>query len=47
MRRIGTGIANLVGPWWLATTKRHVMFESWCERDHLIAFDCDPEVIGV
>jgi hypothetical protein len=24
-----------------------VTFESWCERDHLIAFDFDPEIIGV
>ena len=22
-------------------------FESWCERDHLIAFDCDPDIVGV
>lgn len=27
--------------------KRHVTFESWCERDHLIAFDFDPEIVGV
>jgi hypothetical protein len=26
--------------------KRHVTFESWCERDHLIA-DFDPNVIAV
>ena len=31
----------------MATTKRHVTFESWCERDHLIAFDFDPNVVGI
>ena len=30
---------------WLANTKRHVMYESWRERDHLIAFDFDPDVL--
>jgi hypothetical protein len=33
--------------WWLATTGRHVGFESWLERDHLIALDFDPVVVGV
>ena len=32
---------------WLATTNRHVTFESWCERDHLIVFDFNPDIIGV
>lgn len=41
------GERNFVGDWWLATTKRHVTFESWCERDHLIAFDFDPEIVGI
>lgn len=31
----------------MSTTKRHVTFESWCERDHLIAFDFDPEIVGI
>jgi hypothetical protein len=26
------GQRNFVGDWWLATIKRHVTFESWCER---------------
>jgi hypothetical protein len=26
---------------------RHVTFESWCERDHLIALDFDPDIIGI
>ena len=38
---------NYCGDWWLATTKRHVTFESWCERDHLIALDFDPGVVAV
>jgi hypothetical protein len=41
------GHRNFVGGWWLATTKRHVTFESWCERDHLIAFDFDPNIVGI
>jgi hypothetical protein len=47
MRRIGTrhGQRNFVGSWWLATTKCHVTFESWCERNHLIAFDFDPDAL--
>jgi hypothetical protein len=24
-----------------------VTFESWCERDHLIAFDFDPDIVGI
>ena len=40
------GGRNFVGAWWLSTTNRHVTFESWCERDHLIAFDFDPAIIG-
>jgi hypothetical protein len=31
----------------MSTMKRHVTFESWCERDHLIAFDFDPGIVGV
>lgn len=41
------GQRNYCGDWWLATTNRHVTFESWCERDHLIAFDFDPDVLGI
>jgi hypothetical protein len=36
-----------LGHWWLATTHRHVTFESWCERDYLIAFDFDPDIVGI
>jgi hypothetical protein len=38
---------NFCGHWWMATTKRHVTFESWCERDHLIAVDFDPSIAAV
>jgi hypothetical protein len=34
--------ADYRGDWWLATSKRHVTFESWYERDHLIALDFHP-----
>ena len=37
----------MLGEWWLATTNRRVTFESWCERDYLIEFDFDPEIVGV
>jgi hypothetical protein len=36
---------NFCGEWWMATTNRHVTFESWCERDHLVALDFDPEIV--
>ena len=32
---------------WLVTTKRHVTFESWCGLDYLIAFDFDPNIVGI
>ncbi|WP_433616894.1 TnsA-like heteromeric transposase endonuclease subunit [Dactylosporangium sp. CA-139114] len=35
------------GLWWLATTARHVGYESWLERDHLTLLDFDPAVVGV
>jgi hypothetical protein len=41
------GQRNYCGFWWFARTKRHVTFESWCERDHLIALDFDPSVCAV
>jgi hypothetical protein len=39
--------ADYCGDWWLATSKRYVTFESWYERDHLIALDFDPGVVAV
>jgi hypothetical protein len=35
------------GLWWLATTGRHVGYESWLERDHLMLMDSDRLVTGV
>jgi hypothetical protein len=31
----------------MATTADHVGYESWPERDHLIVFDADPDVVLV
>jgi hypothetical protein len=35
------------GWWWLATTGRHLGFESWLEHDHLMLLDFDPAVTAV
>jgi hypothetical protein len=35
------------GLWWLAKTGRHVGYESWLERDHLMVLDSDCLVTGV
>lgn len=35
------------GWWWLATAGRHVGYESWLERDHLMLLDFDPAVTAV
>jgi hypothetical protein len=41
------GQRNYCGDWWLAALKRHVTFESWCERDYLIALDFELGVAAV
>lgn len=41
------GQRNFAGLWWCGTSERHVGFESWCERDHLMRLDFDPDVIGI
>jgi hypothetical protein len=41
------GQRHLSGLWWSATTGGHVGFESWLERDHLLALDFDPAVAGI
>jgi len=41
------GQRHLSGLWWSATTGGHVGFESWLERDHLLALDFDPVVTGI
>ena len=38
---------ELSGCWWLSTTRQHVGYESWLERDHVMALDADPAVISV
>src|SRR5664280_2307171 len=35
------------GLWWSATTRRHVGYESWLERDRLMLLDHDPAVVGI
>lgn len=41
------GQTNFPGLWWFSTTREHVGYESWLERDHLMAFDADAAVVGV
>ena len=41
------GQRHLSGLWWCATTGRHVGFESWLERDHVMLLDFDPQVVGI
>jgi hypothetical protein len=41
------GQRNFPGWWYFSRTKTHVGFESWVERDHVMAFDADPEVMAV
>ena len=40
------GQRHLSGLWWSATTGGHVGFESWLERDHVMALDFDAAVVG-
>ncbi|WP_080772825.1 TnsA-like heteromeric transposase endonuclease subunit [Mycobacterium avium] len=41
------GQSNYPGWWWFSTTRQHVGYESWLERDHVMAMDADPAVTGV
>jgi hypothetical protein len=41
------GQKNFTGEWWCLTTGSHLPFESWVERDFLIAADFDPHIIGI
>jgi hypothetical protein len=45
--RFGKGLASFAGWWWMASTGRHVGFESWLERDHLMLLDFGPDVTAV
>jgi hypothetical protein len=41
------GQRHLPGRWWSATDGRHVGYESWLERDHVMLLDFDPAVVGI
>ncbi|ORA10201.1 TnsA-like heteromeric transposase endonuclease subunit [Mycobacterium arosiense] len=41
------GQKNFTGEWWSSTTESHLPFESWVERDFLVAADFDPHTIGI
>jgi hypothetical protein len=38
---------HLPGRWWSATDGVHLGYESWLERDHLMAMDFDRTVVGI
>ncbi len=40
-------LGHFPGWWWAASTGRHVGYESWLERDHVMLLDFDPEVTAV
>lgn len=41
------GQRSFAGLWWSATISDHVGYESWLERDHVMALDFDPDVTGL
>jgi hypothetical protein len=41
------GMKNFSGLWWFSTTADHVGYESWLERDRVMALDFDPDVVGL
>jgi hypothetical protein len=41
------GQRSFPGWWWLATTGEHVAYESWLERDQVMAMDANPSVTGL
>lgn len=41
------GQKNFTGEWWCSTTASHISFESWVERDFLLAVDFDPCIVGI
>jgi hypothetical protein len=45
--RWSKGQRSFAGWWWSSTTGRHVGYESWLERDHLMLLDFDPGVVAV
>lgn len=49
VRRFGSyrGQRSFSGLWWSCTISDHVGFESWLERDRVMALDFDPAVVGL
>jgi hypothetical protein len=45
--RWSKGRREFAGWWWSATTGRHVGYESWLERDHVMLLDFDQDVVGI
>lgn len=41
------GHGSFAGLWWWATTGDHVGYESWLERDQVMALDFDRDVVGL
>jgi hypothetical protein len=41
------GQRHLSGRWWSATDGAHVDYESWLERDHVMALDFDVSVVAI
>jgi hypothetical protein len=41
------GQRSFPGRWWSATVGRHVGYEPWLERDHVMLLDFDPAVVGL
>jgi hypothetical protein len=41
------GKKSFSGLWWSATTADHVGYESWLERDQVMALDFDADVVGI
>jgi hypothetical protein len=49
VRKFGSyrGKRSFSGLWWSCTTSDHVGFESWLERDRVMALDFDRTVVGL
>ncbi|WP_460771525.1 TnsA-like heteromeric transposase endonuclease subunit [Mariniluteicoccus flavus] len=41
------GQRNYTGLWWFATSRTHVPYESWVERDYVMVLDRSPDVVAV
>jgi hypothetical protein len=41
------GKRSFSGLWWSSTISDHVGYESWLERDRVMALDFDPSVVGL